>query len=228
MIAKMDKLAQLIQLFTTRSGPGRPIRAALILACFASACNPGGVEAPAPRSVETEAPPATPPQRAPEPAPEFEGMTAHPLAEWTYAESLEELHSVWVERFALGAAPSGNPDAIWPYADAVLIDGDSWGMAPDTTRLIYVKADNHAYQRAGAAHPVANDGAATAISAEALSALGWEKARNGAGLQRFDEGPGFRVAGPIRAAHGCQACHAYGEGEVVALLVYDFEEIPDD
>lgn len=160
--------------------------------------------------------------------PEFDGMRAHPLAEWTYAESLEELHAVWLERFALGAAPGGDPNAIWPYTDAVLIDGDSWGMAPETTRLISIKPDGHAYQRAGAAHPKVNEGTATPITAEVLGALGWGKAQASAALQRFDEGPGFRVAGPVRADQSCLACHTYGLDQVVALLVYDFQEIPDD
>lgn len=228
IVAKMDKLAQLIQLFTTRSGPGRGARAAVALALFAPACGPEEVEAPAPLSVVTEVASTTPPPAAPAITPEFDGMRAHPLAAWTYAASLEELHSVWLERFALGSAPGGDPNAIWPYADAVLINGDSWGMAPDTTRLIYVRPDGHAYQRVGAEHPVANETAATPITAEALAALGWAKAQSSVDLQRFDEGSGFRVTGPVRAGRSCLACHVYGLDQVVALLVYDFQEIPDD
>lgn len=155
-------------------------------------------------------------------------MRAHPLAEWTYAESLEELHAVWLDRFALGSTSGGDPNAIWPYADAVLIDGDSWGMVPETTTLIFTNTADHAYQRAGAAHTKANEAAATPITAEALAALGWAKAQSSVDLQRFDDGPGFRVAGPVRAAKSCLACHAYGLDQVVALLVYDFQEIPDD
>lgn len=203
-------------------------RAAVALALFASACGPEGVEAPTPSPVVVESAAATPSSAAPEIAPEFDGMKAHPLAEWTYAESLEELHAVWLERFVLGAAPGGDPNAIWPYADAVLIDGDSWGMASETTRLIYAKPDGYAYQRAGAAHPVASEGTATPITAEALATLGWAKAQARPALQRFDEGPGFRVAGPVRANQSCLACHDYGLDQVVALLVYDFQEIPDD
>ena len=202
--------------------------AAVALALFASACGPEGVEAPTPSPVVIESAPATSSLAAPEITPEFDGMKAHPLAEWTYAESLEELHAVWLERFALGAATGGDPNAIWPYADAVLIDGDSWGMASDTTRLIYVKPDGHAYQRAGAAHPVASEGTATPVTAEALAELGWGKAQASPALQRFDEGPGFRVAGPVRADQSCLTCHDFGLDQVVALLVYDFQEIPDD
>ena len=203
-------------------------QAAVALALFASACGPEGVEAPSPSPVVVESAPTTSSSAVPEIAPEFDGMKAHPLAEWTYAESLEELHAVWLERFALGAAPGGDPNAIWPYADAVLIDGDSWGMASETTRLIYVKSDGYAYQRAGAAHPVATEDTATPITAEALATLGWAKAQASPALQRFDEGPGFRVSGPVPADQACLACHDYGLDQVVALLVYDFQEIPDD
>ena len=202
-------------------------RAAVALALVASACGPEDAKAPAPSPGAAEVEPATPPRAAQESVPEFDGMRAHPLAEWTYAESLEDLHAVWLERFALGTAPAGDPNAIWPYADAVLIDGDSWGMASETTRLIYVKPDGHAY-RAGAAHPVANEDTATPVTAESLAALGWGKAQASPALQRFDDGPGFRVAGPVPADQACLACHDYGLDQVVALLVYDFQEIPDD
>ncbi len=228
MIAKMDKLAQLIQLFTARFDLARWAWVAVALALVASACGPERAQAPAPSPGVVEVEPVAPHPAAQELVPEFGGVKAHPLAEWTYAESLEEIHAVWLERFALGAAPGGDPKAIWPYVDAVLIDGDSWGMASDTTRLIYVKPDGHAYQRAGAAQPVVNAGAATPITAEALAGLGWAKAQANPALQRFDEVPGFRVAGPVRADQSCLTCHDYGLDQVVALLVYDFQEIPDD
>lgn len=189
-----------------------------------SSCGPEVVPAPTKPVTESFVAPPTDPT-----APDFGGIPGHPLADWTYADKLNELHAIWSERFSLSAAQDLDPNTIWPYADAVQLDGASWGMAAETTALIYVKTDGHAYKRMGADHPKTNEAApAIPITPESLAAMGWEKARVAPELQRFDEGPGFRIAGPIRAVDSCIACHAYAPDEVVALLVYDFQEIPDD
>ena len=217
----MDNLAQVIGPILGRLGLGCAFATLLLLLV---SCGSENVSAPAPPVIK--APPA--PDAAP-PPPDFGEIPGHPLADWTYADSLEELHAIWSDRFTLSATPNLDPGTLWPYADAVQLEGASWGMAAETTKLIYINSDGHAYQRSGAAHPKPDDlAAATPLTAEALAALGWETAQSSPNLQRFDEGPGFRVAGSIHAAESCRACHAYAPDQVVALLVYDFQEIPDD
>lgn len=211
----MDNLAQVI-------GRHRLKSAWLTFLLSLSSCGPDVAPAPTKNVTESLVAPPTDP-----PPPDFEGIPAHPLADWTYADSLEELHDIWSERFALSATPNLDPATIWPYADAVQLDGASWGMAAETTQLIYIKPDGHAYQQMGAAHPK-DASAAVVLTPEVLAAAGWATAQSSPELQRFEEGPGFRVAGPIRATQSCAACHAYAPEQIVALLVYDFQEIPDD
>ena len=217
----MDNLAQVIgQTFRGR-GSGSAL---LVFLLLLASCGPKPISAPVPQVIK--APPA--PDAAP-PPPDFGDIPGHPLANWTYADSLDELHAIWSERFTLSATPNLDPNTLWPYADAIQLDGASWGMSAETTKLVYIATDGHAYQRTGAAHPKENDGTSTSpITAESLSAMGWETAQSSPGLQRFEEGSGFRVAGPIRTEQSCQACHTYAPDQVVALLVYDFQEIPDD
>lgn len=208
-----------------KTGPGHATRAAAaLLWLLVSACGTRKIDPPPP------APPAPLPlEVGPAPPTDFGEIQGHPLAEWIYADSLGELHAIWSERFALDAAPEVNANALWPYADAVLLDGVSWGMAAETSTLTYMDTAGHAYQRAGTEHPKTGDQRPRrSLSPEALEATGWPALQTGTGLQRFDEGPGFRVAGPVRAAASCLACHAFEPDRVVALLLYDFQEIPDD
>lgn len=217
----MDNLAQVIGPIFGRRGPGVAFVPFLLLL---ASCGPENVSAPA-----TPAPLTQIASDSPPPPPDFGEIPGHPLADWTYADSLEELHAIWSERFSLSATPNLDPNTLWPYADAVQSDGASWGIAAETTKLVYLDTDGHAYQRTGAPHPKPNGvAAATPLTHEALAALGWATAQASPQVRRFDEGPGFRVAGPIRAAESCLACHAYAPEQVVALLVYDFQEIPDD
>jgi hypothetical protein len=217
----MDNLAQVIRQGIGARGPGSAFVPFLLLL---SSCGSENLTAPASTAIETH-----PAAVAESPPPDFGEIPGHPLADWTYADSLEELHAIWSDRFTLSATLDLDPKALWPYADAVMLDGASWGMAAVTTKLVYLDTDGHAYQRTGATHPKPNDvAAATPLRPEALAALGWATAQASPDVRRFDEGPGFRVAGPIRAAGSCMACHAYAPEQVVALLVYDFQEIHDD
>lgn len=216
----MDNLAQVI-------GPmgGRGFAAAipLIFLLLFTSCGPEKVSAPAPTMIQAQA-------ISDEPSlhPDSHEIRGHPLNDWTYADNLEEFHAVWLARFSLSATPKLDPNTIWPYADSVELNGASWGMAEETTTLIYLDKDGHAYQRSGAAHPTAEGSTATSLGPEALAATGWFIAQTSPNVQRFDERPGFRLAGPVRATESCMGCHAYGPEQVVALMVYDFQEIPDD
>lgn len=168
---------------------------------------------------------------APLPLPpvEFDEIRGHPLNKWTRADNLEELHAIWVERFTLGSLRDLNVRALWPYADAVELDGNSWGIDPESTTLFYINAGGHAYRRPGAKHPVKGDGIVpAAISLESLAAAGWSALKEGKPLLRTESGPGFRVSAPIHAVTSCLECHHFESGSVVAMLVYSFEEIADD
>jgi len=218
----MDNLAQVIGPIVGRGGLGMAFVPFLLLVL--SSCGSESASAPAQLAMNNRAEPEAAP-----PTPDLGEIPGHPMADRTYADSLEELHAIWIDRFTLSATPDLDPNTIWPYADTVMLDGASWGMAAETTKLVYIDTDGHAYQRSNAAHPRPDEMAAeTPLTPEALAASGWAAAQANPNLQRFDEGPGFRVGGAIRAAESCLRCHAYTPGEVVALLVYDFQEIPDD
>jgi hypothetical protein len=179
------------------------------------------------------APPPTTPApipAAPAPPTEYAEKTAVPIEPWTYADSLEELHGIWSDRFALSAAPEIDRQALWPYADAVLIDGDSWGLVHGSMRLVYTDTDGHAYQMAGESHPTPGDARTRQpLTPDALAATGWSSVRLSPGLLRVDDAAGFRVTGPLHAGAACLVCHdGYRPQEVVGILIYDFSEIPDD
>ena len=181
MIAKMDNLAQVIGPVSGRRGPGFALPAFLLLL---ASCGPERASSPALPVIETGAAAEADPS-----PPDFGEIPGHPLADWTYADSLEELHTIWSERFTLSTGVALDPKTIWPYVNAVQWAGASWGMGAETTRLIYMGTDGHAYQRKGAAHPRENDGTPTSpITPESLSTMGWETAQSSPDLQRFNEG----------------------------------------
>lgn len=218
MISNMDKLAQVI----ARIGLRRAVHTGAVLAMLAPfSC---GAPAPAPSPVK-------PPTGVDSPLPpaEFDEIRGHPMNDWTYVDSLEELHAVWVERFTLSSARNLDARTLWPYADAVLLNGDSWGIDSKSINLFYKDSSGHAYQASGAEHPLGEARqAALPISPDSLADAGWSALSEGAPLLRRESGTGFRIVAAIRASASCLECHAWTEGAQVGMLAYDFREIPDD
>lgn len=225
MISKMNNLAQVIGIEPAVSGFWKAARAVVwLVAILSSGCRPE----PSNPSVVAAFPSAV----APSPgilAPLSTDVPGHPLADWTFADSLEEIHAIWCERFERSAQPALDPNAVWPYADAVRLGGDSWGLSAESTKVVYIDSDHHAYQRLGALHPTGKGPLATMPpDSEASTALAWAAVQTGPELLRIEAGSGFRVAGPVRAGTTCLVCHDYAPDTVVAVLLYDFQEIADD
>lgn len=215
MISKMNKLTQVIGPVLRNRASRWTVRVVFVLPFLLAGCGAPPPTTPAPAQAQS----TTPPQ-----------YVEVPIEPWTYAESLEELHGIWSDRFALSAAPEIDHQALWPYADAVLIDGDSWGLIPRSMRLVYTNTEGHAYQMAGETHPRPGDARSRqALTPDALATTGWPSVRLSPGLLRVDNASGFRVTGPLHAGAACLECHGgYRLQEVVGILIYEFSEIPDD
>lgn len=154
--------------------------------------------------------------------------SANPLDAWSYAPDLAAFHAIWHDRFALSAMPDPDPDALVPYADAVEVDGVSWGIRPSDIRFVYSGPDG-APHLVGRAHPPApGKDSRSPLPPEHWTAPAWESVQAMGRAQHAYDGLELRMVGPVVARASCLDCHDYTADSVVGGLVYTFSELPDD
>jgi hypothetical protein len=150
-----------------------------------------------------------------------------PVADWTFAADPEALHAVWQDRFALSAQAERLPETtLLPYADALELNGASWGLRPSEIRFVY-ETDSGVFSVFGTEHPQ-EQSAPRPARAEDLTAWGRTADDSPAHLRISFRGTSLSIQGPLVVRTSCLDCHEMEEGSVAGVFFYELDEIADD
>lgn len=149
--------------------------------------------------------------------------------DWWYAKSIADLHETFLKQLALRNGEPIGDGLLLHYANAVELDGGSWGLEEAGIELVALGDHDEAVVFSGLWDPH-GDGRDTAPmrKLDRFEQQALKRVTNGEAVVWANTGTYVRMMGGIPAERTCPECHEAPEGTLLGAYAYRLTEIPDD